>query len=96
MSAAKERLVQTFRFLKELNELRNPVARDLSHSSQLFWLDEWPAHPFITVRRGDRAEENEESGEGELEPLIRIRRANLTSCPKHGRDPSGAPSTQTP
>ena len=82
MSAAKDRLVQTFRFLKELNELRNPVARDLSHSLQLFWLDEWPAHPFITVRRGDRVEDNEESGEGELEPLIRIRRANLTSCPK--------------
>jgi very-short-patch-repair endonuclease len=82
MSAAKDRLVQTFRFLKELNELRNPVARDLSHSSQLFWIDEWPSHPFITVRRGDRAEENEESGEGELEPLIRIRRANLTSCPR--------------
>jgi very-short-patch-repair endonuclease len=79
---AKERLVQTFRFLRELHELRNPITRDLSQSSQLFWLDEWPAHPFITVRRGDRSEEGDESGEEELEPLIRVRRVNLTSCPK--------------
>ena len=27
---AKSRLVQTFKFLKELNELRNPVPRDIS------------------------------------------------------------------
>ena len=35
------------------------------------------------MRRGERNEEDDnESGEAELEPLIRIRRANLTPCPK--------------
>src|SRR5262249_30614849 len=82
MSAAKDRLVQTFRFLKELNELRNPVARDLSQSSELFWIDEWPVHPLITVRRGDRSDDVDENEGAEIEPLIRIERANLTPCPK--------------
>src|SRR6266481_5404824 len=82
MQAAKDRLVQTFKFLKELNELRNPVPRDLSQCPQVFFIDEWPAHPFVMVRRGDRTEEGEDSGEEGLEPLIRVRRANLTPCPK--------------
>ena len=80
MHVAKDRLVQTFKFLKELNELRNPVSRDLSQCPQVFWVNEWPVHPFVSVRRGDRTGEDEEGGE--LEPLIRVRRANLTPCPK--------------
>jgi very-short-patch-repair endonuclease len=80
---ARGRLVQTFRFLKELNELRNPVARDLSAYSEVLRLDAWPVHPCIVVRRGDRQEENdEESVEPGVEPLIRIQRAILTPCPK--------------
>lgn len=83
MNVAKDRLAQTFRFLKELNELRNPVPREMSGYAKLLRVDEWPAHPLIEVRRGDRKEEDDDgSGEAELEPLIRIRRANLTSCPK--------------
>jgi hypothetical protein len=83
MNVAKSRLTQTFKFLKELNELRNPVPREISGYAKLLWINEWPAHPFIEVRRGERNEENDDgSGEAELEPLIRIRRANLTPCPK--------------
>jgi hypothetical protein len=83
MNVAKARLTQTFKFLKELNDLRNPVPRDLLGYTTQFWLDEWPAHQFIEVRRGDSAEEDEDAGsEAELEPLIRIRRASLTPCPK--------------
>ncbi len=82
MNVAKARLTQTFRFLKELNDLRNPVPRDLSGYANLFWIDEWPLHPFIEVRRGEREEEDDAGGDAELEPLIRIRRANLTPCPK--------------
>ena len=82
-NVAKSRLTQTFKFLKELNELRNPVPRDISDYAKLLRINEWPAHPFIEVRRGDRTEEDDdESGEAELEPLIRIRRADLTPCPR--------------
>ncbi|MGD0948948.1 MAG: AAA domain-containing protein, partial [Candidatus Binatia bacterium] len=82
MSVAKVRVTQTFKFLKELNELRNPVPRETSGYAKALWIDEWPAHPFIEVRRGDRGEDDDGDVETELEPLIRIRRANLTPCPK--------------
>ena len=82
-SDARTRLNRVFRFLKELNQLRNPVPRDLSGYSEVMRLDSWPIHPLIVIRRGDRHEEDDESsGAVELEPLVRIRRANLTPCPK--------------
>src|SRR5262249_42236569 len=83
MNVAQNRLTQVFKFLKELNELRNPVPREISAYTEVLRLDTWPAHPFVDVRRGDRTEEdNDAASEAEMEPLIRIRRANLTACPK--------------
>lgn len=81
MSDAIIRLTQVFKFLKELNELRNPVVRDLSGYTEVLRLDAWPMHPCIVVRRGDRVEEEEADAETEMEPLIRIKRACLTPCP---------------
>ncbi|HKI01091.1 MAG TPA: AAA domain-containing protein [Thermoanaerobaculia bacterium] len=80
--SAKERLVQTFKFLKELNELRNPVQRDLT-GVEVLRLDGWSAHPCVQVRRGDREEDDpDKATESEMEPVIRIQRAQLTFCPK--------------
>ena len=64
MNVAKGRLTQTFKFLKELNELRNPVPRETSDYAKILWVNEWPVHPFIEVRRGDRTEEDDE-GDGQ-------------------------------
>ena len=78
----QSRLTQVFKFLKELNELRNPVPRDLSGYVDMLRLDAWPLHPCVVVRRGDREEESDADTDVEMEPLIRIKRARLTLCPK--------------
>jgi hypothetical protein len=78
---AQSRLTKVFKYLKELNELRNPVLRDMSAYPEVLRLDAWPAHPCIDVRRGDRLEEAEADGspgDTEIAPLIRIKRAQLT------------------
>jgi hypothetical protein len=83
MSVAKSRLLQTFRFLKSLNESRNPIPREISSEQDPLWLDDWPIHPFIEVQRGDRGDADApESGEAEAVPVIRVRRANTSACPK--------------
>jgi hypothetical protein len=82
MSVAKSRLLQTFRFLKSLNESRNPIPREISPDQEPLWLDGWPSHPFIEVHRGDRTDDGPESGDAVAEPVIRVRRANTTECPK--------------
>src|ERR1700726_767390 len=80
--AAQRRLTQVFKFLKALNELRNPVPRDLSAYPQILWVDKWPAHPTIVVQRGDReGSEDDADVDVEMEPTIRIQRARLTPCP---------------
>ena len=76
------RLVQMFKFLRELATLRNPVQRDLSDYSQVFRLDSWPAHPCIAIRRGDPTKEDKDAADRELEPIIRITRPELTPCPR--------------
>ena len=91
MPKATTRLKQVFKFLKELNELRNPVPRDLAGYREVLRLDAWPSHPCIVVQRGDRPEINEAEADadGELEPLIQVRRVNLTPCPKPPDDLDG-------
>jgi hypothetical protein len=60
-SVAQSRLTQVFKFLKALNELRNPVPRDLSAYSQILRLDTWPLHPNIIVQRGDREDKEDDA-----------------------------------
>ena len=45
MDASRSRLTQVFKFLKELNELRNPVPREMSAYPEVLRLDSWPVHP---------------------------------------------------
>jgi very-short-patch-repair endonuclease len=79
---AQTRLTRVFKFLKALNELRNPVPRDLSAYSQILWTDKWPPHPTIIIQRGEREDTDDDADvDVEMEPIIRIQRAPLTSCP---------------
>jgi hypothetical protein len=82
---AQSRLTKVFRFLKELDELRNPVLRDTSSYPAVLKIDEWPVHPCIEIRRGDSIsveEPSESLDDGDMLPLIRIKRAQLSQCPK--------------
>ena len=80
---SRERLVRTFKFLTALAELRNPEQRDLDRYSQVLRLEAWPAHPCIAVRRGDAGDnDDEDTAEKDLEPIIRVARATLTHCPE--------------
>ena len=80
---SRERLVQTFKFLRALAELRTPEQRDLDGYPQVLRLDAWPAHPCIAVRRGDASDQDDQDpADKDLEPIIRITRAKLTRCPE--------------
>jgi len=79
---ARKRLVQTFRYLKRLNQLRNPVPRRLDGYQRVLRIDTWPKHPCIVIREGDLGNHfGSEHTNQDIEPLIRIRRATLTPCP---------------
>src|SRR4029077_16747196 len=82
---ALTRLTKVFRFLKELDALRNPVLRDTSSYPAVLKIDQWPVHPCIEIRRSDPTEDegpNESSEDEDMVPIIRIKRAQLSQCPK--------------
>ena len=73
---AHSRLTKVFRFLKELDELRNPVLRDTSSYPAVLKIDEWPVHPCIEIRRGDPISDEEPSeslDDADMLPLIRTK-----------------------
>lgn len=79
---SRNRLSQTFKFLKELDQLRNPVSKDLSNLT-VHRLDNWPVHPCILINRSEDELENDSNldpSETKDEAQIRIRRAGLTIC----------------
>jgi hypothetical protein len=82
---AQSRLTKVFRFLKELDELRNLVLRDTSSYPAVLKIDQWPVHPCIEICRGDPTEDeepNESSEDEDIAPVIRVKRAQLSQCPK--------------
>ena len=46
-------LKSLFGFLRELNQLRNPVSCDLNTAENLLRLNDWPKHPFVKVWCGE-------------------------------------------
>ena len=54
----RERIARVFRYLKALNEHRNPAKRDLSEQPWTLWFRQLPDHPAIWafLRRGPDTE----------------------------------------
>ncbi|MCS6816686.1 MAG: AAA family ATPase [Blastocatellia bacterium] len=81
MSAAKERAIRLFCFLREYAEIRFPHLQDLDRVRWKLWLNELPEHPSISVFRINA---DDERGSGESDDpaiLIRVRRPQLSRPP---------------
>ena len=80
---ARKRLIQTFGFLKGLNQLRYPTPHTLDDYRRVLRIDSWPRHKCISTRYRDFIEnfdtEHYHHREGSI---IQIRRVDLTPCPK--------------
>ncbi len=87
--SANRQLTRVFEYIRELAEIRQPVARTLSgYSPKPEFLDEWPRHPLVRVSHGDSLDiEDDHAGAGiaEPEPIVRVGRPNLTPCPRPPR-----------
>lgn len=82
-SVARTRLTQLFRFLQALDQLRNPVVRDISEQPWVLWLDDLPKHSCITLERVEEPRDVE-AGEATISrgQILTVKRPALTECPK--------------
>lgn len=89
MSVGRSRLERVFRYMKALNDERNPVVRRVDeHSPQwVLWLHDLPVHPCVTLaaRVGEDAG-RDGGGLGDLSEsdgiVLRVRRPQLREAPR--------------
>src|SRR5256885_7616343 len=70
----RERIARVFRYLKALNEPRNPAKRDLSEQPWTLWFRHLPDHPLIQRRFSN--------GQEEADFVIKVGRPTFTQAPQ--------------
>jgi very-short-patch-repair endonuclease len=76
LQVGRERIARVFRYLKALNEHRNPAKRNLSEQPWSLWISRLPNHPAVRLR-GDLDEAGEE---GDF--VLKVGRPTLTDAPE--------------
>jgi len=86
----REKLLQVFRYLKEFNNLRNPVTRRLDEQplgKDVIWLRDLPPHSSVQLRQPldmvslDEASDESAGAEVAGSPILRVRRPDDTPPP---------------
>lgn len=82
---ARLRLLQVYRYLEALNQLRNPVVRQIEYQPWTLWFRDLPNHPTI-VRGGTRAV-SDGTAVGPDAPstddfILKVQRPTLTRAPE--------------
>src|SRR2546426_4375574 len=70
----RERIARVFRYLKALNEHRNPAKRDLSEQPWTLWFRHLPDHPAIQRRFSN--------GHEETDFVFKVARPTFTQAPQ--------------
>src|SRR5438477_1797241 len=72
----RERIARVFRYLKALNEHRNPAKRDLSEQPWTLWFRHLPDHPSIQRRLSNGQQDDEH------EFVLKVGRPTFTQAPQ--------------
>lgn len=84
VNVARERLTKVFRFLQALNELRNPVVRQVQELRWSLWFRDLPDHPTVRYYKDRPGNDDDEQGSGFLgasDYVLRVARPRLTVPP---------------
>jgi hypothetical protein len=76
--AGRERIARVFRYLKALNEHRNPAKRDVSEQPWTLWFRNLPDHPSIQRPLFNGAAGDEDSAF----VVLRVGRPTFTQAPQ--------------
>lgn len=87
----RSKLIQIFRYLQALNQLRNPVQREVNDQEWTLWLHDLPDHPCI--RRGTISDSSEASDDGSEDDtgssddfILKVKRPAITEPPDPPKD----------
>src|SRR5690242_5131096 len=86
---ARLRLTQLFRYLKSLNEFRNPVKRRIEEQPWVLWMRDLPSHDCVQIGSVEHGEvsptdglesENDQALIGD-DFVLKVRRPQLSPAP---------------
>lgn len=73
---ARSRLIQIFRYLRALNQWRNPPQREIDNLLLILWFHDLPVHSCVTVNKA-----GETTNAGDDDCILRVARPPLTEAP---------------
>ena len=79
-SQDKKKVLQIFRYLQALDQLRNPVKKDIGEQPWLLWLKDLPEHSCIELGQRRGVSEEKEGYEGDSF-IFNVKRPVLTEAP---------------
>src|SRR5690348_10714528 len=65
---ARPKLLQVFRYLQALHQLRNPIQREITGQPWVLWLHDLPDHPCVRRGLGIAAAGAQDGDDGESPP----------------------------
>src|SRR5450755_3918597 len=78
----RSQLVQIFRYIQALDQLRNPPQKEIQYQQWVLWFHDLPAHPAIV--RGIITDTNDEGGTDEADGddyILKIRKPIISDMP---------------
>ena len=81
---ARPKLAQIFKYLRDLNALRNPVPRQLSQQTWLLWIRDLPLYKSVALRQPQAAPGDDgtrPSASQDAHWLLRLRRPDIPPSP---------------
>ncbi len=84
----RSKLIQIFRYLQALNQLRNPVQREVDDQEWVLWLHDLPDHPCIRRSTFNEApdDSSEDDGVNSDDFILKVKRPTVTEPPDPPKD----------
>ena len=84
----RSKLIQIFRYLQALNQLRNPIQREINDQPWKLWLHDLPNHPCIRRGMFSNTPGSDESDDGNTDNdfILKVSRPKLADAPAPPRE----------
>ena len=84
LEKARDKLLQIFRYIQALDQLRNPVQRNINDQPWLLWFRDLPEHTAISRGVFSAPEDDEDSDSSNIDDffILKVRRPVLKRAPE--------------
>jgi hypothetical protein len=80
---ARQKLINVYRYIQALNELRNPVYREIEDQPWIMWFRDLPDHPSVQIGKlSNVVIDSDDAGQVDEAFILSVRRPELKRAPE--------------